>query len=123
MLSHFHHVPGRLRVSIQRLKNNRAAAATLQPAVLATPGAKAVSISVPIGSVVVHYDKNVFELDAFWAILRDLDLIVAPPEQTPVSSFDPLASAAANAIAKVIVDAVLERMLGPVGGAVVQLLL
>ncbi len=126
MLLHHHHVPGRLRVALARLKGDRAGAELLRQALLALTGVTAVSISPAIGSVTLHYASHEFSPEAFWETLRRLRLIGDAPEPAPVRAAPiaarPLVDAAADALAAALVETIAQRLFGPAGGVLARLL-
>ncbi len=123
MLLHHHHVPGRLRVALGRLKGDRAGAGPLRAALLALPGVTAVSISPAIGSVTIHYALEQFAPEDFWETLRRFGVFNGAPQpaRTPAPPAQPLAEAAADALAAALVETMAQRLLGPAGGVLARL--
>ena len=58
MAAHFHHVPGRLRVHVPRIKGSEAHARALESSLSAIKGIYAVESRKLTGSVVIHYDPE-----------------------------------------------------------------
>jgi len=56
-----HHIPGRLRIRIPALKQDRSASAAVRQAVADLPGALSVEVSPVTGSLTVHYEVGAFE--------------------------------------------------------------
>jgi hypothetical protein len=120
MVLHLHHVPGRLRVCLARLKGNPRAVAPLKAELLAIEGVETAAIRVHSGSVTIVYDRLRFETEAFWATLLRLGYLdAAPPKALPAPPRpNALASAATAAIAEAVVAEVVKRS----AGALIRLL-
>jgi hypothetical protein len=126
MVLHLHHVPGRLRVSLAALKKNREAIIPLRAELLAIPGVQSASINSITGSVIIHYDRNCFEPDAFWTILSQRGYVGQTPRCASPHTFDKMdavASMAANAVVDALLGALLERCLGRPATTLVRLLI
>ena len=126
MLLHLHHVPGRLRVCLAKLKRNARAAILLRAELIAIPGVKSVSINSLTGSIIVHYDRNGFEPEKFGSTLRRLGYIDEASLYAPCPAFrkaDTVASAAANAVVKTLLGAVLEQCIGRTASTLIGLLI
>jgi hypothetical protein len=72
MVHYLHHVPGRLRVRLAMLKHNQPAVTRLRTELLAIAGVESASINSVTGSVIIHYNRECFELETFWSTLRQL---------------------------------------------------
>jgi copper chaperone CopZ len=70
MHDHFHHVPGRLRVTSSKLKRNPAAAARLQTALQELSGVRSVTVSPITGSILIHYDRKATGVEQLLTALR-----------------------------------------------------
>jgi copper chaperone CopZ len=69
MAANFHHVPGRLRVHVPRVKGNMANARALEATLSKINGVSRVESRQLTGSVVVHYDPNTLNSTALSAAL------------------------------------------------------
>ena len=121
---YIHHVPERLRVRLSILVRNEPAAKLLRSELLSVAGVASVSINSSIGSLLVHYDRDRFEPDAFWMVLQRLGYADQPPralsetpERNPSASPD-----LANAVAEALVKAMLEQWLGRSAAMLIGLL-
>jgi hypothetical protein len=126
VLLQFHHVPGRLRVSLRALRRNAQAVVPLQEALLAIPGVKSASITLAIGSITIHYEKDRLELDDFWATLRNHGCLSGAPQVRPAvweRPADPVTLAIADTIGRAIISAMMQRLFGAPGGALTRLLI
>jgi hypothetical protein len=56
--AYIHHIPGRLRVCTQAIKNDRAAATQLQNSLAAIPGVTSASANTLTGSTIVTYNTK-----------------------------------------------------------------
>jgi hypothetical protein len=115
MILQLHHVPGRLRIRLAKLKHNQKAAAALRSELLAIRGIKSVSLNSATGSIITYYDRNSFELNIFWQTLRRLSYI----DQEPKCSLShkhadtgKSASMATMIISKALLAALLEQWVG-----------
>ncbi|MGJ0426230.1 HMA2 domain-containing protein [Methylocystis sp.] len=114
---YLHHVPGRLRVRLSALVRNEPAARILRLDLPTIAGVRSVSVNSTTGSLLVQYDRDSFELDAFWMALRSLGHIDWPPRalsDTAVNRIDAsvlpaFANAAAEALIKALIGRLLER--------------
>ena len=76
METYIHHLPGRLRVRLDRAKNP-AVASSLDQTLRTTPGVSSVRVSVTTGSVLIHYDITETDASALLQIVRTRHLPVA----------------------------------------------
>lgn len=120
MVLSFHHVPGRIRVSLGTLKRNQPAVGPLRAKLLELPGLQTASVNAWTGSVIVRYDRERFEPESFWSTLRQLGHFEAPafPSNETMG-----AAAALKAIEDALLSAALEHFLGRSAGAVIGLLI
>lgn len=105
-VTEYHHVPGRLRVRVPRLKRNHEAVAYLTGKLQAIAGVASVSASTVTGSVIIRYDHTAVSNEALWAAL--------PPrigQEEDASALDNLVAAAANTAAKALLNAALEQLI------------
>ncbi len=70
MSSYVHNVPGRIRVKIPILRNNKESALEIQAILDDIEGVQEVSVNTVSGSIVVRYD---FEILGHWEILEVLE--------------------------------------------------
>jgi len=125
MILHLHHIPGRLRVRLAKLRHNQRAVAPLRAELLTIRGVKSVSVNPYTGSILLHYYQNEYQPETFWLILRRLGYI---GETWPCAARGHsnqlrfIASAAARSAAKVLLSMLLERWLGYSAGSLVRLL-
>jgi len=126
VLLHLHHVPGRLRLSLAGLKRNASGAAALREALLAIPGVTSTSASTPIGSVTIFYESGRLEMEQVWMALRDEGFLDCPrcaPRWAAQIQQERIAAAVADAIGRTVLSILLQRLLGPAGGSLVELLI
>ena len=123
---HLHHVPGRLRLSLAGLKRNASGAAALRQALHAIPGITSTSTSTPIGSVTIFYESGHLEMEQVWMALREEGLLHCPrcaPRWAAQVQQERIAAAVADAIGRTVLSMLLQRLLGPAGGSLVELLI
>lgn len=114
MALYLHHVPGRLRVCLSKLKGSPRAVAPLTRELLAMPGAESVSVSARTGSVTIRYRRDVFDAEDLWARLHALgflDRSGAPECASPSASTDSLAARAASAVGEAFASAAIRHVL------------
>jgi hypothetical protein len=115
MLLHLHHVPGRLRVCLERLRGDLSAVAPLNAELLSIPGVDSASLNPRTGSVTIYYQRDVFEIGTFWERLRELDYLGDPSsaesgvpcrlkEATVTKAASALGEALASAAVKHLID-------------------
>jgi copper chaperone CopZ len=71
--TYIHHLPGRLRVRIDRAKNNPSTARSVDQLLRNTLGVSSVSVNVTTGSVLIHYDTSQIDADALLQRLQVRD--------------------------------------------------
>lgn len=71
MLAHFHHVPGRLRVRVPRIKGSVAEARALEASLAVIKGVSGVESRDLTGSVIIHYDPQTVNLQTLMWRLGD----------------------------------------------------
>jgi hypothetical protein len=124
---HCHHVPGRLRVCLVALKRNAAAAAALEAELLAIDGVNSASVTLATGSVIVHYERDRFDLDLFWTTLQRLGHVERGPRYAHSHGKTGGGAAEATAaVAQLVMETLLgvavEQWLGRSAGALIRLL-
>lgn len=104
-MSHIHHVPGRLRIRIPELKRNPAMADSLKTKLESTSGVRSVIANSLTGSVLIHYDCRVCDLDSIFQV------VPRQPHVEPRSRAVPprFEASIANAIVWYAVEKAVER--------------
>ena len=69
MATHFHHVPGRLRIHVPRVKGSVANGHALESSLSALNGVSRVESRDLTGSVIVHYDPKAIDFQTLVAAL------------------------------------------------------
>jgi hypothetical protein len=72
-----HNVPGRLRVKSERFKHRKSGAGQAEKLLSGLYGIDGVKTKDLTGSIVIHYDPDVFSSDQLINILRHYDIIGA----------------------------------------------
>ncbi|HYG85980.1 MAG TPA: hypothetical protein VD978_06955 [Azospirillum sp.] len=126
MVDFSHHVPGRLRVQISRLKHNVPATAILRAALLEIDSIASVTANTATGSVTILYDRHHLDPSILWSTLQRLgyherEPAHVPPDESPI--VEKLASAAADHVTKAALDFALERLLGRPAAALIGALI
>jgi hypothetical protein len=76
-----HHVPGRLRVRVEEIRHDRAAAVRLARLVETAPGVKSVKANPLTGSLVIHYDCAQTRQSCLLALLNARTLVDSPGQK------------------------------------------
>ncbi len=71
-MKYVHHIPGRLRVRTERLRNNEQAAAQLRSRLARLSGVQCAEVNLLTGSALIYYDANAARLSDVLSVLRDL---------------------------------------------------
>jgi copper chaperone CopZ len=130
MVEYSHHVPGRLRVQMSRLKRNASEIAKLQAALSAVAGVTSISANVATGSITILYDRRSLAPSALWETLDHLGY--RPGRKADVQSVDRVAdsaiiekliSAAAAQIGKSALELALQRLVGQPAAALIGALI
>ncbi|ATQ68347.1 MULTISPECIES: HMA2 domain-containing protein [Methylosinus] len=124
MVLQLHHVPGRLRVRLARLKGHARAIVPLHSELLAIAGVNSASINIHSGSVTIFYDRAAFATEALWSVLRRLGYIDAEPQSAaaPPRAAGAPGSAATEAIAEAVAGEVMKHVLGRSAGALIRMI-
>ena len=83
-----HHVPGRLRIKIAKIKHQKNQAEKIRDIFSGIYGIDNVSVNILTGSIVIYYDPSVFSIEKILNILRHnrvIDSIQPLTFQKPVS--------------------------------------
>lgn len=75
MVKYFHHVPGRLRTRLSRLKHNPARAAELQSALQGLQGVHEVQVNLVTGSLLVTYDPRRISYSTLQSAIPQVSLV------------------------------------------------
>lgn len=73
----FHHVPGRLRIRVAKLKRNESHAASAQHLLLAVEGVAAARVNLVTGSITVTYDPEVLNVEQLIELLVERGYVAA----------------------------------------------
>jgi Heavy metal associated domain 2 len=110
MSSHFHHVPGRLRVRLPRLKGDAAAGLAVSAAMRELPGVGLVETNAVTGSVIIHYDPRKIAPPSLLDALRSYGYAPEPaPSAKNAKPSERLATSAAKAAAWFLAEKAIER--------------
>lgn len=119
LVTYVHHVPGRLRLRLGRLKANEPAAQAACEALRPLPGVTHVESNPATGSVTIRYDSRESALDAVWKVLHREGLVASPvpdlgvPVETGpargVTTGSRIVGGAAEAVIGFLVEKLLER--------------
>jgi hypothetical protein len=131
-MSHYlHHVPGRLRLKAQSLKNSEDKAVEIRALCAQLPGIEAIELNPLTGSLLVRYDKASVNSAQILGFLFVNGVITSIPEARPrpvpqrlhgplrERTTDGIAEAAAHFLADLVVDKVLPRVAMALVNAVV----
>ncbi len=126
MVLNLHHVPGRLRVCLAKLRGESRAIVPLHSELLSIPGIESASISAQTGSVTIFYRRHEFELDAFWSALRRLGYLDEAAHAGPSASSSPaieaVGASAASALGDAVVSAVVKHFVDRSALSLIRLL-
>lgn len=111
---YIHHVPGRLRLQISRLKSNQSLADVTLDNVSAISGVLDARVSIITGSLIVTYDKQRLTPAALWQSLCDRGVVCGPlpmRDDVPVTRVR-IASPTANdeSLGKLVIRLIAERL-------------
>lgn len=70
MSSYLHHVPGRLRLQLPRLRDRRDACDAISADLGTIEGVVAAHANPRTGSIIIHYDRERLPCDRLWRALR-----------------------------------------------------
>jgi Heavy metal associated domain 2 len=113
---YIHHVPGRLRLQMSRLKSNHGLAETTRKNVSYIAGVLDARVSIITGSLIITYDKQKLTPAALWQSLCDRGIVCgALPirNDVPVTRVRIESPVAADdmSLAKLVIRLVAERLL------------
>ena len=75
-MSHYiHHVPGRLRIRSQLLKNNHQMLEDVRKCFRGAPGIEHIKVSPVTGSALIRYNPDEIESDQILSILHDCEYV------------------------------------------------
>lgn len=122
MILHLHHVPGRLRICLQKLKGNGCAIAPLHAELLSIPGVESASLSSHTGSITIYYQRDRFRIQDFWERLRELGYLDGPPQTEPARRNDAVLKSAATAFGEALAAAAVKHLIDRSAGSLIKLL-
>ncbi len=121
MVLHLHHVPGRLRICLQKLKGNRSAIPPLHAELLSIPGVESASLSPHTGSITIFYRRDDFRVQDFWERLRALGYLDSPPETEPVQRKEAVLTSVTVAFGEALASAAVRHLLDRSAGSLIKL--
>ncbi len=125
MVLHLHHVPGRLRICLQKLKSNPRAIAPLHAELLSIPGVESASLNHHTGSVTIYYRRDAFEIKDFWARLHALDYLDDAPQAEPAAKSrarEAVVTSAASALGEALASAAIKHLIDRSAWSLIKLL-
>ena len=113
---YIHHVPGRLRLQMSRLKSNQGLAEATLNNVSGITGVLDARVSTVTGSLIITYDKQRLTAAALWQFLCHRGLVCGPPpirDDVPVTRVRIESPVAADdmSLARLVIRLVFERLL------------
>jgi hypothetical protein len=113
---YIHHVPGRLRLQMSRLKSNHSLAEATRKNVSMIAGILDARVSIVTGSLIITYDKQRLTPAALWQSLFDRGIVCGPlpiRNDVPVTRVRIESPVAAEemSLAKLVIRLVAERLL------------
>jgi hypothetical protein len=125
---YIHHVPGRLRLRIQRLKGDGPAAGTARDKAITIPGVLEARVSTVTGSLVIFYERKELTLAALWEALCERSLASGPLpflESVPVAraQVGRFFGAAGKSLVELVTGAILDCLLRRSAAALVAALI
>ena len=133
MVRHLHHVAGRLRICLARLKRNAPEAVPLHAELLSIQGVNSVLLNSITGSVIIQYNPDSFDPEMAWKTLQRLGHVHQAPKRdllpakggnnSAPSELRDLKRVVANAVLKTLVGAVVEQCLGRTAVTLIGLLI
>lgn len=109
MAQNVHHVPGRLRVRVPRVKNNPEYGRVVETSIAGMEGVSAVQANPVTGSVIIHYDPRTAEVSALFARLADHGLATETAIARRHSGPAKIANKVGEAVAMYVLQAAIER--------------
>ena len=79
MSVYIHHVPGRLRLQIGRLKRDPAAAASARRRIATESGVREAKVNLLTGSLIIAYDRGGTSPARLWRVLAAEGLVAGEP--------------------------------------------
>jgi hypothetical protein len=128
MAEYLHHVPGRLRLRIRRLRGDRRATRLACDAAAEIPGVREASANAATGSLIIEYDRKRLTPTALWDALCAACLASGPSplyddggvtRREVAAPDDSAALPLGDALAKRLLEMLLERSAVALLGALV----
>lgn len=125
MVLHLHHVPGRLRICLQKLKGNPRAIAPLHAELLSISWVEFASLNHHTGSVTIYYRRGALEIKEFWARLHALDFLDNTPQAEPAVQSpmrEAVVTGAATALGEALASAAIKHLVDRYAWSLIKLL-
>jgi hypothetical protein len=125
MVLHLHHVPGRLRICLQKLEGNPRAIAPLHAELLSIPAVESASLNHHTGSVTIYYRRDAFEIKDFWARLHALGYLDHAPQAEPAAQSrmrEAVVASAVSALGEALASAAIKHLINRSAWSLMKLL-
>jgi Heavy metal associated domain 2 len=122
MLEYLHFVPGRLRLKISELKDQRRAAEA-EAYAAAIPVVKSVVANPVTGSLTINFEKDEFAIYDLWNRLCEQGYASGPCPKEPIRGSGPTDNLVGKRFGRAVVSAVVEAIVQHSAQALVRALL
>jgi len=111
MSYYVHHLPGRLRVKIPKLRNHQGRARRVGDLLAAQDGVTGVTVNPLTGSVLVNYDSDLLDEERILSVSRCNDLFDDRRVVRPEDRVDRMAARAGDAMGRALLSWAVGRAL------------
>jgi hypothetical protein len=121
MSEYIHHIAGRLRVTLPRIRKQPARAQEIQAVISRIAGVASIEANIISGSLLIRYDTNLVDAGTIMASMKELGLLSSHAAARPIRrthvSRRPASSPVADKVLDMIVEKLIERSAFAVLGA------
>jgi hypothetical protein len=121
MSEYIHHIAGRLRMTLPRIRKQPARAQEIQAVISRIAGVASIEANIISGSLLIRYDTNLVDAGTIMASMKELGLLSSHAAARPIRRTDvsrrPASSPVADKVLHMIVEKLIERSAFAVLGA------
>jgi hypothetical protein len=111
MSEYIHHIAGRLRMTLPRIRKQPARAQEIQAVISRIAGVASIEANIISGSLLIRYDTNLVDAGTIMASMKELGLLSSHAAARPIRRTDVSRRPASSPVADKVLDMIVEKLI------------